>query len=235
MSREKLQEDSAAAKRSASKAKSTKRPSTDRSLHPTQIEEGLVNASVVGKFGVEGGGHDSSLADRYRIFAFGGEDFHVGAEAFNFWGTDEDHFERRGSEPFESAYQFAFTDRAVELAPVGITADADVDGAEAGLLWIFNFRRQQDCARAGAEGWLHSNKLFEPFEAIFSQQFQERAGLAAGDHEAVDLLELFGFPDEHNGGAQLFKPAAVGIEIALQRQDSDFHADLILPGSLLPG
>jgi hypothetical protein len=29
--------------------------------------------------------------------------------------------------------------------------------------------------------------------------------------------------DEHNFGAQLFEPAAVSIEIALQGQDTDFH------------
>ncbi len=45
----------------------------------------------------------------------------------------------------------AFADGAVELASVGVAADADVDCAEAGLLGIFNFSGQQDCAGAGAE------------------------------------------------------------------------------------
>jgi hypothetical protein len=43
---------------------------------------------------------------------------------------------------------------------------------------------------------------------------------------------LFGLFDEHYLGAQLFEPAAVGVEIALQGQDSDFHGELILPDVL---
>jgi len=40
---------------------------------------------------------------------------------------------------------------------------------------------------------------------------------------------LLGLLDQHNFGSQLFEPAAVRVEIALQGQDSDGHADLILP------
>jgi len=185
-----------------------------------------VDAGVVGEFGMESGGHHSSLPNRYRIFAFGGEDFHAGADALNLWRTDEDHFERRASQL--SLNEFALTDGAVELASVGVATDADVDRAEAGLFGIFDFRRQQDCARAGTKGWFHSDELFEFFEAFFSQQLQKCARFTSGDHEALDFVELFGFLYEHNLSPQLFEPAAVGIEISLQREDTNLHDELIL-------
>ena len=119
------------------------------------------------------------------------------------------------------------------MASVGVAADADVDCAQAGLLGIFDFGGEQDCAGAGAESWLEANELLQLFEAFFAQQFQERAGLAARDDEAVDLVELLGLFDEHNFGAQLFEPAAVGVEIALQGQDSDDH--VFRRGSLVLG
>ncbi len=190
-----------------------------------------MNPRVIGEFGVEGRGHDSSLPDRYRIRAFGGEDFHAGAEALNLWGADEDHFERRGF--YVSLNEFAFPDGAVKLAAVGVAADADVDGAEAGLFRIFDFCRQQDCARAGAEGGLQPHKLFEFFEAIFAQQFQERARFASGNHEAIDFIKLLGLLDEYNVSAQLLEAAAVSVEIALQRQDSNLHAEILLDRSFL--
>ncbi len=34
---------------------------------------------------------------------------------------------------------------------------------------------------------------------------------------------MFGLFDQHNFSAQLYEPIAVGIEIALQGQDTDFH------------
>src|SRR5208337_3910914 len=114
-----------------------------------------------------------SLADGYRIFAFGGEDFHAGADALNLRGADEDHLERGASQL--SLNQVAFPYGAVELASIGVAADADVDRAEAGLFRIFNFRRKQDCAGASAEGGFPSHELFQLFEAIFAQEFQERA------------------------------------------------------------
>src|SRR5258706_464847 len=45
----------------------------------------------------------------------------------------------------------------------------------------------------------------------------------AGDYQGVDVVELLGLFYEQNFGAQLFEPAAVGVEIALQGQNSDLH------------
>ncbi len=89
--------------------------------------------------------------------------------------------------------------------------------------------RMKTISRGGAEGGLQADELLQFFETFFSQQFQECAGLASRDDEAVDVVELPGLFDQHNFGAQLFEPAAVSIEISLQGQYSDFHAALILP------
>ena len=55
-----------------------------------------MDASVVGEFGVERCGHHCSLPDCNWVFvaAFGGDDFDAGADALDFWGADEDHFQR---------------------------------------------------------------------------------------------------------------------------------------------
>jgi hypothetical protein len=59
-----------------------------------QIEEGLVHSRIVGEFGMEGCGHDSSLPDGDWVTALDGNDFDVRANAFYLWSADEDHFER---------------------------------------------------------------------------------------------------------------------------------------------
>ena len=40
---------------------------------------------------------------------------------------------------------------------------------------------------------------------------------------------MLGLFNEHDFGAEFFEAAAVGVEIALQGEHSDFHTDLILP------
>ncbi len=105
---------------------------------------------------MEGGGHGSSLPDGYGSFigAFGGEDFDAFADALNLRGADEDHFQRRVAEA-------AFADGAVDLASVGVAADANVEGAEAFLLRIFDFCGEQNCAGAGAKRGLGMDELFQ--------------------------------------------------------------------------
>ncbi len=189
-----------------------------------------MDAGVIGEFRVEGCGDRSSLPDRDWVFALGGDDFDGSAYAPDFGGANEDHLQRRDGLVVERALQkLAFADGAVELAPVGIAADGHVDGAQAGLLGVFDFSGKQDCAGAGAEGRLEAYELFQLFEAFFSQQFQERSALAAGNDEAVDFIELRGLFDEHNFGAEFFETATVSVEIALQGEDSDFHDRFSLP------
>ena len=124
----------------------------------------------------------------------------------------------------EIAEELALADGAVDLASVGVAADADIECAEAYLLRILNFFRQQDCTGAGTEGWLLPHELLEPFESGSTKELEECAAFASGDDEAVDRVELLGLLDEHNLGAQLLEPAAVGVKIALQSKDSDLQS-----------
>jgi len=60
-----------------------------------EIQEKLVNARVIGKFGMERGGHCASLPHYHGVSAFGCEHFNPVAYVRNFWGSDENHFEGR--------------------------------------------------------------------------------------------------------------------------------------------
>ncbi len=98
------------------------------------------------------------------------------------------------------------------------------------LLRILDFGGEEDGAGAGAEGGLGVDEIFQLCEAFFTQEFQEGAGFAAGDDEAVEGVELLRLFDEDDVGAEFFEAAAVGVEIALQGQDSDLHAGIDFSG-----
>jgi len=189
-----------------------------------------VNPGVGRKFGVKSCGHGSSLLYHDGIAAFGGQDFNAFSDVDDLGGADENHFERRFAEsslmritgPI-AGEELAFANGAVDLAPVGVAADADVERADASLGRVFNFGGKKNCAGAGTEGGLHFDELFELLKSGVAEELEEGAGLASGDDEAVDVVKLLGLFDEHNFGAQLFKPAAVSVEIALQGQDTDGH------------
>jgi len=85
-----------------------------------EIEKGLVNSRVVRELGMEGRGHNCSLPDGDWIVAFRGDDFDPWADAFDFGGANEDHLERIFTES-------AFADGTVDLATVGVAADADIE------------------------------------------------------------------------------------------------------------
>jgi len=173
-------------------------------------------------------GHRSSLPDYNRIAAFSREGLDAIADVNDLWSADKNHFERRF--PQSSVVRIAgpvareesaLTDRAVDLASVGVAADADVESAESFLRRILHFGGQQDGARAGAEGRLGANELLEPFESPVAEELQERAGFASGDDEAIDVIKLLGLPDKHNFSAQLFEPFAMSVKIALEGQNTD--------------
>ncbi len=60
----------------------------------------------------------------------------------------KDHLERRDSGVI-AGEEFAFADGAVDLPPVGVAADADVQGAESRLRGIVHFLGKQDGSGAG--------------------------------------------------------------------------------------
>ena len=183
-----------------------------------------MDASVVGKFGMKGCGHRSSLPDSDGVRALGGENLHAFSHVGNFRRTDEDHFQGGlVTLAFEIADKLTLSDGAVDLASVGIAADADVERAKTVLSGVFNFFGEEDRTGAGAESWLGSYKIFQFVESSFAEEFQKCARFAARDDEAVDVVELLRLFDEHDFGAEFLEAAAVRVKITLQGQDSDDH------------
>src|SRR5579859_73514 len=139
-----------------------------------QFQEGLVNAAVIGQFGVEGGGHGFALTNYHRVLTFRGEDFDLRAEALDFRCANEDHFDGRTREE-------TFADGALELASIGVAANANVEGAEPGLARVLDFFGKQDGAGAGTEGGLEAHEFFQFGKTGFAQELQKCTGFAAGD------------------------------------------------------
>src|SRR5437870_4270078 len=185
-----------------------------------QIQEGTMHTGVVGKFGMKGGSHDSSLPDGDGIAAFGGNDFHVWPYAFNFGGADENHLQGRIS-------QFSGADGAVDLAAVGVAPNADVERSQARLLGIFHFVGQKDCARTSTKRRFDSNELFQLFKSCFAQQVQKSSTFPPGDDQAVDFVQLLRLLDQHDFCAQFLEPSAVRVEIALESKNADFHKAVV--------
>jgi hypothetical protein len=81
--------------------------------------------------------------------------------------------------------------------------------------------RQHDRSGTGAEGRPGVNEIFQLLEEEWGQQFQKRSRFASRDHQAVDRVEVFGFADEDNISAEFFESAAVGVEVALEGENTD--------------
>jgi hypothetical protein len=179
-----------------------------------KVEERPVNAGVVAEFRVERRRHRLALTNYDGILALGSQNLYAGPEAFDFGCTYENHFDR-------CVTKQPFADGAVNLAAIGVAANVDVDRAESELLGILDFLGKENGAGTGAEGWFQAHKIFQLFETCLAEQLEECAGFPAGDHEAIDGIELFGLFDQHDVGAKFFQALAVGVEVALEGEDAD--------------
>jgi hypothetical protein len=186
-----------------------------------KVEERPVNAGVGTEFGVEGGGHRLALANYDGILALGSQNLYTRPKAFDSGCTYENHFDRCVTEQ-------PFPDGAVDLAAIGVAANVDVDRAQSELFGILNFLGKENRASAGAKGWFQAHKIFQLFETCLAEQLEECAGFPAGDHEAVDGIELLGFLDQHDSGAEFFQALAVGVEVALEGEDADRRWSLVV-------
>ena len=181
-------------------------------------------------------GHGASLPNDDRVGVFGSEDIDAVADVDDLGSANEDHFKRRlaqggvlGIAGVGGSDELAFADGAVDLASVGVAADADVEHAEPALGRVLDFGGKQNGSGAGAEGGTGEGEVLELVEAGIAEEFEERAGFASGDDEAVDLVKLFGLADEQDLAAEFFETAAVGIEISLKREDTDSHFAFLAP------
>src|SRR6266849_7385833 len=102
-----------------------------------------------------------ALSYQHRVFTFRRDHFHALAYAFNLRSADEYHFDG-------IAKKSAFADGAVDLATVSVTADGNVERAQAGLLRILYVCGQQDASRACAKGRLRAHEIFQLREPVFT-------------------------------------------------------------------
>lgn len=173
-----------------------------------QFEEGSVHSSIFAQFRMERRGHGPALSDCDRVLPFGSDDFDVGTDSFDLRRSDKNHLER-------GSLERALADRTIDLTAVGVTSDADVECAQAGLVGIGNFLGQHDGTGASAKCGLQVHKFFELPETLFAEDFEEGTGLAAGNHQAVDPVQLLRLADQDDLGAEFFETPLVGVKVAL--------------------
>ena len=173
---------------------------------------------VIGKFRVEGSGHRSSLANSYGIGSLGGENFDAFTHVRDLRSADENHLERHFFQfALKISDELSFANRAIDLTPVCIATDSDVERTQSGLGGVLNLGGQQDRSGAGAEGRLRAHKIPELLETLLSKKLQKCPRLASRNHKAIDVVELLRFSNQDYLGTEFFKAAAVGVEIPLQR------------------
>src|SRR5580704_11491352 len=174
------------------------------------FQESAMNARVIRKFWVESRSHRLALAHYYRVAACTCQNFDLRPSLLDARGTNENHLHWAAGES-----GFSFTDGTVELPSIGVAPNTNVEHAQAGLIGIGDFAGEHDGASAGAEGGLETNEIAQSSKTFRAEDFQEGPRLAAGNHEAVDLVELLGLADEDHLGAELLEPLLVGVEITL--------------------
>src|SRR5579863_1046446 len=167
-----------------------------------------------------------ALFDQYRVTLILCQNTYAGAGAPDDGRADEDRFHvSRARSLLKIGGRLDVRDLAVDLSPVGITLDSEVDGAKAFLRRVAHFLRQKNSSRAGSEDWLLTRELTQRFVEIHEVDELEHGGaLAAWYHQAVDVLQLRCGADEDRLGARAFERLRVRFEVALQRENPDpFH------------
>jgi len=188
-----------------------------------EIDEKPVDAQVGGEFRMEGCRHGVALADEDgKAFSLGKDlDFRAGDD--DAWSADEDGFERAASELGVQG-----EDRRVALGAVGVAFDGDVEDAEAELVRVADFFRQQDGSGAGAEDWLLLGECFQGVkEAAAIKKLQHGCRFAAGENQGVQIVESFGGLDEGGLRAGFFESGCVAFVVPLDGEDADLRRTMI--------
>lgn len=182
-----------------------------------------MDAAVGAELGVEGGGHEVTLADEGgEAFALG-EDLDGGTGAGDAGGADEDHLERTAGKG-----SLGGEDGGVDLASVGVALDDGVEEAEGTLGRMENFASEQDGSGTCAEdGFGLAEQLEGVEEAAALEEFEHGGGFAAGEDEAFEGVrgwaveaEVLGGFDERGDGAAVGEGLGVGGVVALEGEDA---------------
>jgi hypothetical protein len=176
-----------------------------------------VDAGVVAKLGVEGGGEEVALADEGGVAVAGGEDFDVGADPIDAGGADKNHLEGAAGEGGGLV-----EDGGVVLAAVGVALDGDVEGGEGLLGGAGDVGGEEDGSGTGSEGGFLVDEGVEYVEEVAAlEELEHGGGLATGDNEGVQAFELGGQTYQAGGGSQGGEDSGVDVVGALKREDAD--------------
>src|SRR5204862_5100772 len=111
------------------------------------------------------------------------------------------------------------------LAPVRVALDGDVNEPERELPRALDLARQDDEPRAGAEERLAGamELLDRRHEVPRVDELEQGRGLAPGDDQPVDGVELGGLAHLHRLDAALLQRLRVQPEVALEGENADPH------------
>src|SRR5829696_2919788 len=168
--------------------------------------------------GVEGDGEDVAVPHRDRMPADLGEHLHLGPGLLHPRGSDEDGADRLVSETLDDEILL----EALQLAAEGVTAAEIVRERE---MVAVTDDHPSAAAQDRAGGLVKlANR---PVEAFAGESHRDRGGLAPGNHQTVEALELGGGAHLTGLGTERGEHSAVGLEVALDRQDAHLQGRLL--------
>jgi hypothetical protein len=189
------------------------------------LDELLVDACVLRQFGVEGRSHDFALAHQHWITTSSGQNFNSFSSPDNLRCANKDHLEW-----LVAQFGLRFMDRTVNLSSVGVPTDTYVHYVKGFLRRVLNMLGQQDSTGACPERRLGRNEVAQLFQkSALGQKIQKGAGLATGNHNAVNSIKLLRLADQSDVGAQLLQTLLVRFLITLDAKDPDFHCFFYIP------
>ena len=167
---------------------------------------------------MEGRGQEMALADQHRRTLTAGKDFDSGARFDDPWGADKNHLKRAAGKG-----GLGRKDCGVDLAAVSVALNGSVEQAQGALRRVYDFTGEEDRSGAGAEDGLFLAELLKGFkETVLLEEAENGGGFAAGQDDAVDAGELFGFAHLHRLCTRFGESVSVRGIVALDGENTDF-------------
>lgn len=176
-----------------------------------------MNASVWGKLGMKGRGHDVALADQGRVPLAEGESLDLWPDLHNTRRANKNHLQRSAGER-----SFARFNTGIDLAAIGIALDDCVEHSQAALRRIADLAGQQDTAGAGSEDRFPCAELAQGLEEMpLIEELEHGCGFAARQDKGVDSAQLFGIANLAGLGSCLGEGEGMGSIIALDSENTN--------------
>lgn len=166
---------------------------------------------------MECGCQDLSLSHQHGMMFTLRQHLHSFTHSFDAGSSDEDHLQIRPAELGRRAH-----DGAVNLPPVSIPLDGNVEYLQALLHRITDLLGQQDRAGTGSKGGFVGDKIAQLLKKPLSlQKLEECRGFSSWDNQAIDVFKLARFADKDGAGAKTVERLAMRIKVALEGENTD--------------